>query len=236
MGADRFSMGEAIKFGWENFKDNIIFFIVLLLVAGLIPALPLIIGVFVMGAIPAVGFILFLAGLLLIFVVHMGIIKVSLKFCDNTKAKLDDLLSSFDLLTKFIAGSILFSLIVSVGYVLFIIPGIYLTLRYFLFSYFIVDKQMGPIEALKASSEATEGTKLNLFLFFLLLSVISAVGSIIPIVGPFVTTPIIFLALAHVYRELIGSGGAQRVETADEPRKSPAKGSSGSPMYINLDG
>ena len=61
---------------------------------------------------------------------------------------------------------------------------------------------MGPIEALKASSRATMGSKWDLFLFGLLLGLMNFAGVLLFLVGLFVTIPISMVACAYVYRRL----------------------------------
>ncbi len=213
MSEKRFSMGDAVRFGWETVKGNIGFFIILFIVAFLIQNLPGVIGRYA-REFPIVSLTLFLAGWFLGFVVQMGLIKVSLKFCDGTKGKMDDLLSSFDLLFKFIAGTFLYGLIIMGGVLLLVIPGVIWAVKFSLAPYFIVDRNLGPVEALKASSRATEGAKWDLFLFGLLLGLINLAGGLAFIVGLFVTMPVTMLAYAHAYRTLAG-GENDPAESSD---------------------
>jgi len=210
MSDKRFSMQEAIKFGWDTMKGNAGFLVVLLIIAFLIENLPGIIARSVRDDLPVVSLILFLAGWLLGFVVQMGLIKVCLKFCDGIKGQLDDLLSSFNLLTKFVAGSVLYFLIILGGLILLIIPGIIWGLKFSLFSYFIVDKGLGPVQALTASAGATAGAKWDLFLFGSLLLLINLAGALCFLIGLFATIPTSMIAYAYVYRKL-ATGTAETV-------------------------
>ena len=221
----KFPTGEAIRFGWNTMKDNIGFFVALLVVAFLIKGLPQGIGKLFMKDSPFIAFLFFLTSWIVGFVVNMGFIKVSLKFCDGIKGKLDDLLSSFDLLINFIASSILYGLIVIAGLIFFIIPGIILAIKFFFYSYFIIDKRMGPVEALKASSEATKGFKMDLLLFGMLIGLINLAGFLCLVVGLIATIPTSMVAYAYVYRVLSG------------PTTSPASSGpseTGNPLYVNM--
>ncbi len=195
-------MGEAVRFGWDAMKENIWFFIPLLVVAFLIENVPGAIAEYAGEDFPIISFVLMLAGLILGFVVQIGLTKISLKFCDNIKGKLDDLLSSFDILLPFIAASILYGLIIFGGILLFIVPGIIWGIKFSLYPYFIVEKKLGPIEALKASSRATKNVKWDLFLFGLLLLLINLAGALVFLVGLFATIPTSMVAYAYVYRRL----------------------------------
>lgn len=198
----RFQMGEAIRFGWETMKKNIWFFIPVLIVAFLIENVPGAIAKYAGHEFPFLRFVLQLTGLLLGFVVQMGLVKISIQFCDNIRGKLDDLLSSFDLLLPFMAASVLYTLIIFGGIMLLIIPGIIWGIQFSLYPYFIVEKKLGPIEALQASSKATRGAKWDLFLFGLLLGLINIGGFLFFVVGLFATIPTTMVAYAYVYRRL----------------------------------
>ncbi len=218
MGSGKISMGEAIRFGWDTMKNNIGFFIGLLIVAFLIENIPGIISRFVAGDFPLVAGLLSLAGLLLGLVVQMGLLKVSIKFCDGVKGQLDDLLSSFHLILNFIAGALLYGLIVLGGTILFIVPGIIWGIKFSLFPYFIVDSELGPLEAIKASGKATDGAKWDLFLFGGLLGLINIAGALVFLVGLFATIPLSMVAYAYVYRSLAGSGSVARPAPAGGPK------------------
>lgn len=228
MAEKRFAMGDAVSFGWETVKGNAGFFIVLLIVAFLIQALPQLIANAVAGHFPLISIFLNLASSVLSIVVQLGLIKVSLKYCDNGKGKLDDLLSSFDILLKYFAAYIIYSLIILGGLLLLIVPGIIWAIKYSLFPYFIIDEGAGPIEAIKASGRATDGAKADLCLFGLLLLAINLAGALVFFVGLFITIPLSMIAYACVYRELSGKE-AGSVTVSAEPG---AKGG----MYINLEG
>jgi uncharacterized membrane protein len=204
MGDSRFSMGEAISFGWDVMRNNIGFFILLLIVAFMIENIPGFLAEFAGKDFPLIAIAISLVGLILSLVVQMGMIKVSLKFCDGIKGKLDDLLSTFKLLLSMIIASIVYFLIVIVGLILFIVPGVIWGVKYSLYIYFIVDEGLGPIEAIKASGNATDGAKLHLWLFGLLLGLINVAGALALFVGLFATIPTSMVAYAYVYRTLAG--------------------------------
>jgi uncharacterized membrane protein len=237
MNEKRFSIGDAVRFGWDTMKGNIGFFIALLIVAFLIVNIPGAVGNFA-SDFPLISFVLILAGMLLSLVVQMGLIKVSLKFSAGIKGKLDDLLSSFNLLLKFIAGSIVYGLIVLGGSLLLFIPGIIWGVKFSLFPYFIVDRELGPIEALKASSQVTAGAKWQLFLLGLVLGLINLAGALVFLVGLFATVPISMVAYARVYRTLAGNEGifGKGMESGpgegpdESPKTAPIEGPAGSPQ------
>jgi uncharacterized membrane protein len=87
--------------------------------------------------------------------------------------------------------------------ILLIIPAIIWGIKFRFFSYFIIDKGAGPIEALKRSSSITMGAKWDLFLFGLLLIGINILGFLALVIGLFATIPTSMVAIAFVYRKLL---------------------------------
>jgi uncharacterized membrane protein len=217
---EKFSKKEAINFGWEIAKKKILFFVLLLiLVLGVpfaleflfrLPAVFLL-AITIKKAIIKKKFlilsvILFFLGavtrFLLSLIFNLGLIKISLKFCDNEKVKFSDLISQYKLIFRYFLALILQSLIVVFGFLLFIIPGIIFLIRFGFYGYLIVDKNSKIVESLKRSWEITKGNTWNLFLFYLLLGLINVLGFLALIIGLFWSIPTTMLANAFVYRKL----------------------------------
>ncbi len=231
MGHKQLSIKDAIRFGWDAMKANIGFFIVLIIVAGLIQVIPRLMGEFIAPEFPIIALVLYLTATVLEIVVSLGLIKVGVKFCDGIKGKLDDLLSSFNLVFSYFAAAVVYLLIVFGGLLLFIVPGIIWAIKYSLFAYFIVDEGLGPIEAIKASGKATKGSKFQLFLLGVLLGLINLGGLLALAVGLFATIPTSMVAFAHAYRQLAG----KEISMVEKPpQKNKPSGPKGA-MYINLE-
>ena len=203
MATQKFSIGEALAFGWETMKSNLGFFIGLLIAWGLLYTVPAIIAGMVMEANVFLGVILHIADLALTLVISMGLVKVALRFCDQEKGRFSDLLSQRRLFFKYLFALILYGLIVFGGTLLLIVPGIIWGIKFWFFDYFVIDKKMGPIEALKKSYAVTTGVKWNLFVFFLALTGINLLGALCLLIGLFATIPTTMVAWAFVYRKLL---------------------------------
>ncbi|MBU1261532.1 DUF975 family protein [bacterium] len=203
MATQRFSKGEAIRFGWDTMKSNLGFFIALLIVTFLIIFVPSFISGLIKERASALSIIIDIVVWVLQLVIGMGLIRIALKFCGNEKGEFADIFSCFSLFFKYLFSSVFYGLIVLGGIILLIIPGIIWAIKFQFFSYFIVDKGLGPIEALKRSSAITKGTKWNLFLFSILLILINLLGILCLFIGLFATLPITMVAQAFVYRQLL---------------------------------
>mgnify|MGYP001580926209 CR=1 FL=1 len=203
MTIQKFSKREAIRFGWNTMKSNLGFFIGLLIVVILIGIVPGIIADLLAKDAPVLSIIISIASWVLQLVIGMGLIKIALRFCDKEKGEFAELFSCFPLFFKYLFGSILCMLIVLGGMILLIIPGIIWSIKFQFFTYFIIDKGLGPIEALKRSSAITKGAKWDLFIFGLLLGLINLLGALCLLVGLFATIPTTIVAMAFVYRKLL---------------------------------
>ncbi len=194
---------EAIDFGFNIAKKNILFFIGIFVIWILVS--------FISSSIQnglssqKQYFFSFLFGLVAwvaTSILSMGIINVMLEFVDGKKPELKDLYYKKKVF-NFILASILRPLIVIAGLILFIIPGVIFAIKFQFSEYLIVDKKMDAIESLQASWEMTKGVKWNLFLFGLLLGLINLLGLLCLIVGLIITVPLSMLATAYVYRKLL---------------------------------
>jgi uncharacterized membrane protein len=203
MTARKFSKGEALQFGWNMMKGNLWFFIGLLLVWGLLYIVPYIIAERVMKVNVFLGVIFHIADIVLTIIISMGLVKIALRFCDNEKGRFSDLFSQYRLFFKYLFASIFCGLIVFGGTLLLIVPGIILGIKFWFYAYFVIDKGLGPIEALKRSYAITTGIKWNLFVFSLLLLGINLLGALCLLIGLFATIPTTMLAVAFVYRKLM---------------------------------
>ena len=88
------------------------------------------------------------------------------------------------------------------GFLIFIIPGIYLALRLQFFQAFIIEENAGIIESLHKSWEITKGQALPLFILALVMIGILILGCILFGIGIFVAVPLIYMMYGYVFRKL----------------------------------
>ncbi len=200
MGGSRFSRGDALQFGWETAKRNLGFFVVLLIVLGIING--------VAATIEKLG--RENAGLALLAILTyaaasvitgVGMIRAGLRFSDGARPQLAELFASIPFF-RYLWGILLQSLIVAVGFILFVVPGLIWIYKYMFTGFLIVDKGLRPVEALRQSGVLTQGAKRDLCVFSLLLGAINVLGALALLVGLLWTIPTSIVATAHVYRQL----------------------------------
>lgn len=200
--AREFSKKEAINFGFKIAKENVFFFLSVFVVWALIT----IVTSGIQGSLnankqPLLSFIFSLLMWVVNSIISMGIINIYLKFVDGKKPNLKDIFYTKKLF-NYILASIVRTLIIVIGFLLFIIPGIIFSIKLQYSEYLIVDKQKDAVDSLKGSWEMTKGVKWNLFLFGILLGLINILGVLALLVGLLITVPLSLVANAYVYRKL----------------------------------
>ncbi len=145
--------------------------------------------------------ILFMA---LILPFSAGIFVMCLKQVQGVQPEFGDLFSCFNKTGKLLGCMILMYIMIFIGYLLFIIPGIYLNFAYILAIPLIVDRDMGPWEALETSRKAITKHWLSVFLFFIVLTIIMLVSMLPLMIGLIWTVPLMAIAMAVLYREVFG--------------------------------
>ena len=151
---------------------------------------------FVSLLISAVILALFFVGL------DLGFRKIALQVYDRHGSSYKELFSSFALAPKAIVGWVLYCLMVWVGWLLLVLPGFIALLRFAFFPYFIIDKNMGPIDALKKSYEVTQHHMWDIFAFWVAVKIVIALG-FVSWIGTLITWPLCTLAYAFFYRKLV---------------------------------
>jgi uncharacterized membrane protein len=203
-----FSTGSALLFGWETFKKRPWFFVgstvVILLASGLINTFSNAIDGVVGGSAEAPTLVGIAVNLALGTLLSIGATAFYLAAQDNPDTVDLSLLWHPQPFWKFLGASILFGLAVAVGFVLLIVPGIIVALMFMFTTFIVIDRGLGPIEAMKESHRITNGHKWSLLGFTLMLVLINLLGVIALVVGLLVSIPVSSLAVAHAYRVLSG--------------------------------
>jgi uncharacterized membrane protein len=143
--------------------------------------------------------------------------KAALKLHDGGKLQPPLLAGQLGGYFGFLLTWVLYVLIVSVGLLLFIVPGVIWGLEFAFAGFLVVDQKLDPIQALRASRQLTDGVKGPLFAFALLLLGFNLLGVLAFGVGLLVTVPASYLAGAWVYRRLQARAEARHVSWHPTP-------------------
>ena len=117
-----------------------------------------------------------------------------------------------------LGAGILFILGVGIGLICFIIPGIYLMVRWFFVTYLIVDKDLGVSGAFQQSGEMVSNIFWEVLAVFIINAVIQSIGCTIA-VGAILTTPFILLVSTHYYLGLSQKETVQQIPEEQENTK-----------------
>ncbi len=202
MATKRFTRKEAFDFGWEKMARHFRFFAGILLVvmtAGWLQDYFSKLNPRLFPVACIVGTVFFwVVGL----VIQIGLVRIALQLHDGAPTGFVQLFADYGLFFKYLAGTILYSLIVLGGLILLIVPGVMWSVRFQFYAYFIVDRNAGPVEALKMSSTLTEGARLDIFWFDLACIGALILGALVLFVGLFAAIPTVMMANVYLYRKL----------------------------------
>lgn len=141
--------------------------------------------------------VLFVVGQIL----TIGVINAALMV---TRGETPDIGRVFDTtrLGPFIVASVLYGLAVIVGLILCILPGIAAALLFSFYGFYILDRDLGPTDALAASWNLVTSNFGSILLLVIVAFAINLVGALLCGIGLIVTEPICWIMLAYGYRYL----------------------------------
>lgn len=197
-----FTIGDALSNAWRITKSNFLFLVGVVVILFVIQFALGWIGEYFSREVAWLGAVFSIITLLIQVLLNVGAIAIVLKLVDGVQPKFTELFTTTKPYLQFVFVTILMSIIVGVGFILLIIPGIMLAIGLQFATYLVVDKGMGAVEALKESWEITKGMKWKLFGFALVIWLVNIVGLVLFGVGMLVTIPLTMIAMAYVYRTL----------------------------------
>lgn len=132
----------------------------------------------------------------------LGAVRFGHRLLNGENPPISDLFSQGDKLLSGVGATILYFLMVIVGLILLIIPGIIVALRFGLFQQAIVEKQLGAIDSLKYSWNLTRENSLSLFGLYFVCFFIVIAGVLAVLVGLLWALPTVWLAGLIAFRFL----------------------------------
>jgi hypothetical protein len=132
----------------------------------------------------------------------LGTTRIGLNIVSGKPASVGMIFGEGTKLLRAIGASILFGLMVGIGLILLIVPGVYLALRYGQFLHAIVDRDLGVFDSFSYSSRLTTGNRGNLFVLGLLMFLVTLAGLLACGIGLIIAVPITWLASFIAYRWL----------------------------------
>ncbi len=137
---------------------------------------------------------IFTAGLILIAVKRVGQQPFSWKM----------VFSGFKIVGTLTVAIILQLLLLTIGFCLFILPGIYLSIGYMLTFPLIMEKGLSPWQAMETSRKAIHKRWWTVFFTFIVLSIIATISAIPAGIGLIWTVPMFFVMVGILYYHFFG--------------------------------
>lgn len=147
---------------------------------------------------------LFITTLFAIFPIVAGINVIAIRRSVNLPVNYKMAFSYFGYTLPLLIAVILIIIMTYIGFFLFVLPGIYLSVAYALSIPLIVEKNMGPWQAMEASRKAIHKCWFTFFGINFAMGLLVNL-SMIPLgVGLIWTMPMLFIVNAILYREIFG--------------------------------
>jgi hypothetical protein len=155
---------------------------------------------------------------------RVGLVRINLAAARGQKPNFADLFSGGPLFLRMVGLQLLLMVAYLVGCAAFVVGMVFVALALCLADYYAVDANMGVIDAMKASYEATKGNRGNIFVFGLVVFGISLVGMLACCVGVLIAGAVASVAMAIIYTRLSGRGGAAAPPQPMAPQGYPPAG------------
>jgi phage FluMu protein Com len=142
---------------------------------------------------------------LLAICLGMGVLRAFLKIARGRRPSPSEALTFDEQLAPFVSANMLLVIIVAIGLVFFVVPGIVLGVMFSQVPFLVLDRRMAVFDAFEQSKALTEGNRLHLFLIWLIATVAATVvNNLSFLLGVLVTTPFLMLMSAVIYLRLTG--------------------------------
>jgi hypothetical protein len=190
--------GYAWEHMWKNFLDLLIIAIVVSLLS--IPTG----GMSIADEIDSpFGLLLFFPSLVYtIFIfgpIEFGAYYVFLKAARNEKVRLEDVFVVFKNYINVLVASLLSGLLILVGILFCIVPGIFIACKLAFVPFLVVDKKMDGVAAIKESWNLTNDFGMTILIYGILSTLLFILGFLLCGVGILIAFIWVYLALASLY-------------------------------------
>jgi len=186
-------LGHYIKGGWELFKKYpggfVGFFLLFILIH------------VVLHFIPLVGRV---AAAVISAPLIAGNFIVSAKLLQEQTPEFRDFFAGFNFFLPLLLTGLLTAVLVGLGLLLLLVPGIYLLVGYAFASYLVVDRRMDFWQAMELSRRTVNPIWFNVFALILLLLLINLGGAMVLGLGLVITVPLTTCTLSVAFADIFG--------------------------------
>ena len=193
----QFSSTDIISQAWQLWKNHIVFSWLVLGVIFLVTI------IFAILDPRGESILMSLLSMVVTLFFELGAFALFLKLVrTGQEGKIEEIIGQKDIFLQAFIGTVIYYILMVIGFILFIVPGVYVAVRFLFLPYVFVDQKLGWQEALKEASRLSEGNRFNLFGFVLILIAMNIVGALLLLVGLLVSIPLSAIAMAMAYEHL----------------------------------
>lgn len=156
------------------------------------------------GVIVAISIIEQLVMNLILTPVAIGILILGIRRSADATIQAGSIMGYYSHMWRLFLTLILIYVMVFIGLLLFVIPGIYLAVAYYMAMPLVVEKGLSPWEAMEISRKAVSKRWFTMFFFGIVLSLILLVSMLPIFIGLIWTLPMAMIAYGIVYRNMLG--------------------------------
>tara|TARA_B100001250_G_scaffold327243_1_gene291392 strand:+ start:58 stop:690 length:633 start_codon:yes stop_codon:yes gene_type:complete len=194
-----FSISDLIEQAWSKFKEQPFLWVSITIITIIIGSLGGGLDMDPETLETAFNLIGFIASLLSLYL-SASVTLMGIRYMRGESISFNDLLAiDFGTFIHYFLATIVSAMCVIVGFLFFILPGLYIMSRLIFVQYLVVDKKLSFNQAIKESWKVSDGNGLNLIGFLLAIFFVIIVGFLAFLIGILVAIPITSLASAQLY-------------------------------------
>ncbi len=152
----------------------------------------------------AAGSVVGIIAIIVMLYLAGGITDVMLRTARGEKTTIGQFFGGGRFMGKIFVGGFCQQIAVGIASLFCLVPGVILGLGLSMWTFLVVDRNMGGVDALKESWEITKGHKMTLFLLILLQFLVILAGELVCGLGALVAQPIVLVSNAFAYMRLSG--------------------------------
>ena len=133
-----------------------------------------------------------------------GVNMLGIRRAADQPLRFNEVFSHFGRTFQVVVCVLLSTVLICIGYFLFVLPGIYLSIAYMLAIPLVVERGLSPWAALEVSRKAITQHWFKIFGLFLLLALIMLVSAIPLGIGMVWTLPLAIISVGVLYRSIFG--------------------------------
>jgi uncharacterized membrane protein len=141
---------------------------------------------------------------LILMPIAMGLFIIGLRRSVDAPITATSIFGNYNKALSLLLTIIIMYIMVAIGFLLLVIPGIYLSIAYVLALPLVVEKNLSPWQALEASRKAVSKNWFTVLGFMIVMSLVVFI-SVLPLgIGLIWTMPMLMIAYGIMYRNMFG--------------------------------